>query len=276
MKIEITHDLIAKKIYERASNKDRAFKHAQQIVQSKYELYVVSSQLLLSEEELGLVRPFIHNLSLSVAQASFLKLSDDTLQTQARWQYARTFLNAILLVGISISSWGWYQYSQAAQVREEKNKLFVDLFQLSQQIQSVQTAEDLRRVQNQTQTIQHQQLRTNNAIDIIQAAGLDTSLPAPPPPIQPSLTNFPLQAHTLKGHIRDKKGRPLPFCKVEIAGILTETDRKGAYQVHILTETSLLPDQLLVKIHPPKQDAQELNILIDKNNPFSYSEHIIE
>jgi hypothetical protein len=276
MKIELTHDLIAKKVWERASLKDRSLKHAQQIVQAKYALYLVSSQILLSEEELGLVRPYINNIDISVQQAAFLKLSDDTLQTQARWQYARTFLNAILLIGISISSWGWYQYSQAEQVREEKNKLFVDLFQLSQQIQSVQTAEDLRRVQTQTQTIQHQQLRTNNGIDIIKAAGLDTSLPAPPPPMQPSLTNFPLQAHTLKGLVRDKKGRPIPFCKVEVAGILTETDKKGAYQVHILTETSLLPDQLLVKIQPPKKDAQELNLPIDKNNPFSYSEHIVE
>lgn len=276
MKIELTHDLIAKKIWERASLKDRSLKHAQQIVQAKYALYLVSSQILLSEEELGLVRPYINNIDISTAQAAFLKLSDDTLQTQARWQYARTFLNAILLIGIGISSWGWYQYSQAEQVREEKNKLFVDLFQLSQQIQSVQTAEDLRRVQTQTQTIQHQQLRTNNGIDIIKAAGLDTSLPAAPPAIAPILTNFPLQAHTLKGLVRDKKGRPLPFCKVEVAGILTETDKKGAYQVHILTETSLLPDQLLVKIHPPKKDAQELNLPIDKNNPFSYSEHIVE
>jgi hypothetical protein len=99
MKIELTHDLIAKKVRDAVSAQDRARLHAQHIIRVRYELFVTMPQLLLTSDEIAFIQPHKADLLLSEDQMAFLAKSEKVIATELRWTYLRNFLNIAFFFG---------------------------------------------------------------------------------------------------------------------------------------------------------------------------------
>lgn len=74
MKIELSHDTLAKTVYERASASDRMRLRVLNLVRAKYQLYEVDHTLLTSEE-VKAVAPFEEDLDLTEDERVFLRNS---------------------------------------------------------------------------------------------------------------------------------------------------------------------------------------------------------
>lgn len=74
MKIELSHDTLAKTVYERASASDRMRLRVLNLIRVKYQLYEVD-HVLLTSEEVKAVAPFEDELSLTPEEQTFLRNS---------------------------------------------------------------------------------------------------------------------------------------------------------------------------------------------------------
>lgn len=74
MKIELSHDTLAKTVYERASANDRMRLRVLNLVKVKYQLYEVDHALLTSDE-VKAIAPFEDELILTPEEQIFLRNS---------------------------------------------------------------------------------------------------------------------------------------------------------------------------------------------------------
>lgn len=76
MKIEITHDIIAKKVFERGSNEDKAFLRATRLIRERQVAYA-DTKTYLTERELEFIEPILKELfaTISEEEQKFVKKS---------------------------------------------------------------------------------------------------------------------------------------------------------------------------------------------------------
>lgn len=84
MKIEISHDTLAKTVYDKASAEDRMRLMVGNLFKAKYELFK-EKHVYLTSDELKSIAPFEQQLDLSVAEKSFLTNSKIRAQSKFIW-----------------------------------------------------------------------------------------------------------------------------------------------------------------------------------------------
>lgn len=98
MKIELAHDSIARKVYERASTNDRMRLRVQNLVRVKHQLFE-TDHTYLTRDEVRFIRPFENQLQLSQSERTFLLRSKFIARKQEISIVVLTFLFIVLLVG---------------------------------------------------------------------------------------------------------------------------------------------------------------------------------
>jgi hypothetical protein len=103
MKLEISHDLLAKAVHERASEDQKLRNKINKFIKGKFELYKQSG-MILSREDLAFIHPHLENLNLSEEQEAFLSISKNRLKL--KFIFASTFAFLVLALFLSsISIW---------------------------------------------------------------------------------------------------------------------------------------------------------------------------
>jgi len=74
MKLELSHDILAKKIYDLASTEDKMLVKISSFVSNRYAFYEETS-VLLSQRDLNYVSPYIHKITLDKPVEIFLRKS---------------------------------------------------------------------------------------------------------------------------------------------------------------------------------------------------------
>lgn len=75
MKIELSHDSLARRIYEKASTEDKMLLEKQNFIKNRYSYYL-KSKILLDEESLKYIRPYLIKLSLDKNILVFIRKSE--------------------------------------------------------------------------------------------------------------------------------------------------------------------------------------------------------
>lgn len=83
MKIELAHDILARKVYEKGSSEDKARLRIESFVNDKYNIYVLNRRLL-SNDDFEYILPFLDELSLSAEQQKFITLSEQRIERRKR------------------------------------------------------------------------------------------------------------------------------------------------------------------------------------------------
>lgn len=92
MRIELAHDLLAKKIHEKASQEDRKLLEIRQFIQQRFK-HFDKNKVLLARNELNYIKPYLPKLSLKKHEILFVKRSKRRL-----WLYASFIIALILFV----------------------------------------------------------------------------------------------------------------------------------------------------------------------------------
>lgn len=109
MRVELYHDILARKVYDKASPEERMRLRVERFVKDRY-LYFQEEGVLLGKEDLNFISPHLDNLILQEAEAKFIRTSQLAIEKSAR----RKRRNVILIIaGLSILSvfalWQWQQ-----------------------------------------------------------------------------------------------------------------------------------------------------------------------
>lgn len=106
MKIEITHDIIAKKVFERGSNEDKAFLRATRLIRER-EVAYADTKTYLTERELEFIEPILPELltTISKEEQTFIKRSQLYLKGQFfKKMVLAAFIGLVIGIVVLVSS----------------------------------------------------------------------------------------------------------------------------------------------------------------------------
>lgn len=279
MKIELTHDLIARKVYDMVSSQDRARAHAQHIVRVKYDIYKTSSNVLLSDDELAIVKPHLSAIVLSQDENTFIQKSRNSVA----WAHKKNIIrnSAIVLMGVALSltTWGMTERHRANRQMQLSNDYGMRLLELSQAVRDIENYDDLAQAKIASETLstvvlQNQDLTgslTPSTGSVVQPLA-DTQPLAQADENQAgtkksSPTRNTLQPFYIQGVVREAKSdRGIRRAKIEIAGIATETNDEGYFSIPILSNLNFLPDSIQIMVNHPAYESLVYNISSKRKN----------
>ncbi len=271
MKIELTHDLIAKKVFETVSAQDKARMHAQHILRVRYELYKTNKQLLLSADEVTLVQPYFSGLLLSEEEIEFWRRSRRAVVGALRWAYLRNFVNIALVIGLGIALFAMREHRRAERSANQNEELALSLVRLSADIRNMRTIEDLNRIQATINELRRTQLSDQHLAAWMRNTNVDSLLQTINAPVD---NNEPfsaaLQPFSLRGTVKGDEGKPLANAHIDLLGMHTHTDASGRFQIYLLTDPALLPPKFNLSVTHPRYATLYLPIVPSKGDfsPF--------
>ncbi|MEL7124116.1 MAG: hypothetical protein AAFO07_32065, partial [Bacteroidota bacterium] len=90
MKLELYHDILAKKIFERASRADKLARQLERLIEDKYSFDAEeSTDNLLTKDELGLIHTYLNVDALESKYQSYVKRSEEALEAEQRAELER-------------------------------------------------------------------------------------------------------------------------------------------------------------------------------------------
>jgi hypothetical protein len=253
MKIELTHDLIAKKVREAVSAQDRSRLHAQHIVRVRHELYLTTPELLLTGEELAFIQPYKSVLLLSDSEQDFLQRSEKEVAARLRWVYLRNFLNIAFVLGTIFTIWGLREYRRAERTAYQNQQLATDLIKISSDIRQIKTVKDLHQLQDKIAELRATKLTDEQVTEWLRSAESDSLLKLldDNPPNSESFAAS-LRPVLVEGKIdfeRKHKSGQFPEAEIDILGMKALSSKAdGSFRFYILTDPALLPPHFNISI----------------------------
>jgi hypothetical protein len=249
MKIELTHDLIAKKVRDAVSAQDRARLHAQHIIRVRYELFVTMPQLLLTSDEIAFIQPHKADLLLSEDQMAFLAKSEKVIATELRWTYLRNFLNIAFFLGAIISMWALREYRRAERGADQNQELATNLIEISSDIRRIKTVEDLYKLQDRIGELRRTKLTDEQVASWMRTANTDSLLRTlREPHVNSESFAASLRPIVMQGFVVDEKGKGIPNAIIDILGMKVNTEKDGKFILYVLTDPALLPPHFNIAV----------------------------
>jgi hypothetical protein len=257
MKIELTHDLIAKKVREAVSAQDRSRLHAQHIVRVRHELYLTTPELLLTGEELTFIQPYKSGLLLSDSEQNFLSRSEKEVAARLRWVYLRNFLNIAFVLGTIFTILGLREYRRAERSVYQNQQLATDLIKISADVRRIKTVKDLQVLQDKIADLRATKLTDEQLTEWMRSAKSDSLLKLlddnPPnsesfaASLRPVLVAGKIDFEQ-KGKNKYKAGG-FPQAEIDVLGMKALSDKAdGSFRFYVLTDPALLPPHFNISI----------------------------
>ena len=82
MKIELSHDILAQKVYERVSLEDKRLREVERLVRERYAFY--QGEPKLGQEEVDFVKPYLKKVDLTANERSFVEQSRKRIVARRR------------------------------------------------------------------------------------------------------------------------------------------------------------------------------------------------
>lgn len=127
MKIELSHDILARKVYDTASPEEKMRLRMERFLKNRYAYY--SDQgVLLGKEDLNYIQPFLKEIALSEEEEAFIRESRSHVEGQER---RKKRIALAIIAGLSLLSafaiWQWqlarYQKKQAIAQQQTADSL---------------------------------------------------------------------------------------------------------------------------------------------------------
>lgn len=122
MKYELSHDSIARQIFEKSSTESKARRKAENFVLRAYTRYQEKG-ILLSQDDIDEIKPFEHLINFNKAQRDFLRISRQKLVAiQVRKRRITAGIITLLSFFLLIAIWQWSLAKKSA-IKEKRIRL---------------------------------------------------------------------------------------------------------------------------------------------------------
>jgi hypothetical protein len=239
MKIELSHDFLAQKIYEEASIEDKTRAKATKFLHDRYQYYLTSNDLLLTEREVIYVTPYLEGMDLSQAEIDYVDYSKAVIKSlKFRARLKDAALVALVCV-VVLGSWAYWEHSR---FQDTSRKL----------AEAKDTISLLRNMENP--------IYSEDAIEIT-ANSFSTSSA-----LHPNNGSAKLSYTSIKliGIIRNEKEEPIPSAIVRVLGAEVLSLKDGSFELSLILSPQDLPKDLELQISKVHYQDKAQSIDIDK------------
>ncbi len=124
IKYELSHDTIARQVYEKSSAETKARRKVQLLIERACQRYQERG-ILLTQEDLDELKPHEHNISFATEEQAFIQKSKIELQRQARRRRQLTIGIILVLTGMLIFAlWQW-RLAKASNIAQKRVTLAI-------------------------------------------------------------------------------------------------------------------------------------------------------
>lgn len=189
-KVNLSHDTIAKVVYEKASAEERQRLKIERFVRQRYEQYQ-ETEAFLGESEIHYVEPFLDRIDLSEEQLSFVERSRRVNRQKDLAKRLGSVAIGIVVVLSALVAWALYERSVAEEQAEladiSLKEKELALKRNQEVLKEAQATQDSLRNQMLINAIVKDQLREQAAmakslINALEKRGVDVSKLQGPPP----------------------------------------------------------------------------------------------
>lgn len=278
MKIEIAHDILARKIYEDASIEDKSRAKAKKLVEDRYKLYLGDPKILLSEREFRIIDPYLKTMSLSSEQNAFVQISKDYIKKVYRYNKYKSYAIIILVCSVLASMWVlWWRSHALKQERialekeKENRQRLIALYGFADEVRSAQSQEDWKHILHKAQQIQDSINSDQNYVTNSELGNLshgDTNANHEHADSSNIFTNninqsyFPIH---FEGTILDVNKRGIPFAELELLGLKFKTNSKGHFHIDIIADQKLLDQKINIRVYRDGFDTLNAQTVMVRN-----------
>ncbi len=126
MKIEIYHDILAKKVLEKVSGEKKILRKIERLMEERYALYLQNNKSkkgLLSQNDLDTILPFSNSLNFSKEQQLFI---DRSKRAQRRTAQLRIATIVVIGVILALLTWSIRQTAAANKAEKAANEALIE------------------------------------------------------------------------------------------------------------------------------------------------------
>lgn len=117
-KFELSHDVLARTVYEKSSQEDRMLLHLESFVRERYHYYKESGVYLIDKDLVRLL-PYVDRLSLTEEEHAFITTSQRRARKNRNRRMVMLFATVFLPVTLGLAIFASYEASQANKQRQE-------------------------------------------------------------------------------------------------------------------------------------------------------------
>ncbi len=114
MRVELSHDILAKKVYEKSSSDDKMLRKAETFIRERHE-YFLAQGVMLGKLDLEYINPYLKDVDITAQQEKFIANS----RKKVKRSEGRKIINGLLLIVLPILlgllGWALYQTHEANQ-----------------------------------------------------------------------------------------------------------------------------------------------------------------
>ncbi|MCP4437444.1 MAG: carboxypeptidase regulatory-like domain-containing protein [Aureispira sp.] len=236
MKIELSHDLIAKKVYETASIEDKARAKAEQIVKDRYIFSLNATNFYLSDQELKFVNPYVNEITLSQEEASFVRNSRRQINKIMRTARLKNYL-IIGLVCISLfGSIAVFEHNRANEASELAQETTLYNQNLQDSIFFLQR--DIKKMEENTVAVT---TIPEGAVELVSIQFVCT--------------------------VKSSDGQPIEQARINLGGAEVKTNAQGSFDNHLLVDKVVLGEEVYVQIRQDGYRPYTQKLIITDNGP---------
>lgn len=183
-KVNLSHDTIAKVVYEKASAEERQRLKIERFVKQRYEQHL-ETDALLSESEIHYVEAFFDRIDITEAQKYFLERSERVNRRKDLAQRLGSFAIGIVVVLSVLIAWALYERSIAEEQAERAETLLKEKRLALDRAKEIQDSLRNQMLLNDmaTEQIKKQAEVAQNLVDALKSRGVDVSKLQNPTPI---------------------------------------------------------------------------------------------
>jgi hypothetical protein len=242
MKIELAHDFIAKKIYEEASIEDKARARASKLLQDRYQHYLSSKNLLLTERELIYIGPFMKRMDLTREEGHYIKESKKAIKKSKLMRRFKDVVLVGLLSGVIFSTWGFW----------ERHRFFLASEDLASAKDSINTLLRNQQGEDADYTIDKgNENEPDLSTELLSSAAFFSTV-------------------KLQGKITNEQKEPIAKALIQIMGAQAYTKKDGSYELFLLLPPENIGKNITLNIS--KVNYLSMSESIDTDSPTIDSE----
>ena len=130
MKFELTHDILARAVYDKSSNEDKNRRKMERFIRERYEHYLTVGELL-SEVNLEYIAPYLSQVDISKEEERFIEKS----KAHVKRRKNRNFFFILLGIAALVAFLGWKGYDT---YKKEMKIAKEEAIQLAQEAKSLE------------------------------------------------------------------------------------------------------------------------------------------
>ena len=120
MKYELSHDILAKKVYEKSSQDDKMLRKIESFIKERHE-YFLAQGVMLVKEDLEYISPYLAKVNVTPEEKAFVENSRKQVKRNEGRKLITTLAIFVLPVLVALLAWALYQTYEANRAFENAN-----------------------------------------------------------------------------------------------------------------------------------------------------------